>query len=83
VAEAEGAGLTAVEAVVATGTMVDPRMEVQPMTGYMVQIFLGDAAHGGVEYYSSYAVAATLFVMTLVLTLLGAKIRKRFRQAYD
>ncbi len=63
--------------------VLDPTSEVQPLTGYMVQIFLGDAPHGGVEYYSAYAAAATLFVMTLVITLMGAKIRQRFRQAYE
>jgi phosphate transport system permease protein len=62
---------------------VDPRGEVQPMTGYMVQIFLGDASNFGPEYLSSYAVAATLFCMTLLLTLIGHKIRTRFRQVYE
>ena len=63
--------------------IIDPRSEAQTMTGYMVQIFLGDIAHGTVEYYSSYAVAATLFTITLLLTFAGAKVRKRFRQVYD
>jgi phosphate transport system permease protein len=62
---------------------IDPRGEVQPMTGYMVQIFLGDASNFGPEYLSSYAVAATLFGMTLLLTLIGHKVRKRFRQVYE
>ncbi len=63
--------------------VLNPTSEVQPLTGYMVQIFLGDAPHGGVEYYSAYAAAATLFVITLGVTLVGAKIRQRFRQAYE
>lgn len=62
---------------------VDVRREVQPMTGYMVQIFMGDASNFGVEYLSSYAVAAILFLMTLLLTLLGNMIRHRYRQAYE
>ena len=61
----------------------DPRSEVQPMTGYMVQIFLGDVSNFGVEYLSSYAVAATLFVFTFALTWLGHIVRKRFREAYE
>jgi phosphate transport system permease protein len=56
---------------------------VQPMTGYMVQIFLGDAPHGTVEYYSSYAVAATLFCLTFALTVVGGIVRRRFRQVYN
>jgi phosphate transport system permease protein len=62
---------------------LDPRESAQTMTAYMVQIFLGDASNFGPEYLSSYAVAATLFVMTLGLTLLGHQIRVRFREAYQ
>lgn len=62
---------------------VDPRSQVQTMTGYMVQIFLGDASNFGPEYYSSYAVAATLFLMTLLLTIIGHRIRVRYRQVYE
>lgn len=62
---------------------VDPRDQVQTMTGYMVQIFLGDASNFGPEYYSSYAVAATLFLMTLLLTVIGHRIRVRYRQVYE
>lgn len=61
----------------------DPRDQVQTMTGYMVQIFLGDTAAGGIEYQSSYAVAAVLFVMTLALTLIGHFILVRYREEYE
>ena len=56
---------------------------VLPMTGYLVKIFTGDAAHGTVEYYSSYAVAFTLFIITLFLVILGNMIQRRFREKYD
>lgn len=62
---------------------MDPRDEVQTMTGYMVQIFLGDASNFGPEYLSSYAVAATLFLITLCLTLAGHRVRVRFREVYQ
>jgi phosphate transport system permease protein len=61
----------------------DPRDEVQTMTGYMVQIFLGDTATGGVEYRSSYAVAATLFLITFLLAILGNRVLSRFREVYE
>ncbi len=64
-------------------SMFEINHETQTMTGYMVQIFLGDVGHFGPEYASSYAVAATLFVMTLILTVMGHQIRKRFRQVYE
>jgi phosphate transport system permease protein len=56
---------------------------MQTMTGYMVQIFLGDAPAGGVEYLSCYAVAALLFVFTFALTVTGHLVMKRYREAYQ
>jgi len=61
----------------------NPAAEVQTMTAYMVQIFLGDAPATGVEYKSSYAVASTLFVITLVITMIGQWVLRRFREEYD
>ena len=83
---ARAVGETMIVALAAGGAArltADPREEVQTMTAYMVQIFLGDVSSGGVEYYSSYAVAATLFVMTLILTLLGNLILAKFREEYE
>ena len=60
----------------------DPTQGSQTMTAYMVQIFLGDATFGSVEYHSSYAVGATLFTMTLALTLIGNWVLRRFREVY-
>lgn len=61
----------------------NPAVEMQTMTGYIAQIAKGDVSNFGVEYYSIYAVAAMLFAMTLVLTIIGHIIRKRFREAYE
>ncbi len=61
----------------------NPAAEVQTMTGYMAQIFGGDAPAGSVEYQSSYAVGATLFCITFLLTMLGQYILRRFREEYD
>ena len=61
----------------------NPTAEIQTMTGYMANTFKGDAPAGTVEYQSSYAVAATLFCMTFLLTMLGQYILRRFREAYD
>ena len=60
----------------------DPRQEIQTMTGFMVQMALGDVSNFGVEYFSMYAVAMTLFVMTFGLTVIGQVIRKRYREVY-
>lgn len=62
--------------------VADPTRQVQTMTGYVVQIFLGDAEANSVEYQSSYAVAGVLFLMTLAITWLGTWVTKRFREVY-
>ena len=61
----------------------NPSQQVQTMTAYMVQIFLGDAPAAGVEYRSSYAVAFTLFLITFIMTWTGAGILKRYREEYE
>ncbi|MBC8309775.1 MAG: phosphate ABC transporter permease subunit PstC [Planctomycetes bacterium] len=61
---------------------LNPGNQVQTMTAYMVQIFLGDTDAIGVEYRSSYAVAATLFVMTLLLTWIGHTVSRRYKEVY-
>ena len=53
------------------------------MTGYMVQIAGGDVSNFGIEYYSMYAVAFTLFSITLSLTMIGNHVRKKYRETYD
>lgn len=68
---------------VATMTF-DPRNQIQTITGYITQIAAGgDVGNFGVEYYSIYAVAAVLFLMTLTLTVIGHFVRKRFQESYD
>ena len=83
---ARAIGETMIVAMAAGGRAVltaDPRSEVQTMTGYITQAATGDISNFGIEYYSIYAVAATLFCITLGLTLLGHLIRRRFREAYE
>ena len=61
----------------------DPRVSAQTMTGLIAKMAKGDIDHQGAQYYSAYAVAAVLFLMTLSLTLIGHWIRQRFREAYE
>ena len=62
---------------------IDPREDTQTMTGWMVQMALGDVSNFDLSYLSMYAVAAVLFVITLSLTFAGNLVRKRFREEYQ
>ena len=62
---------------------LDPRNEIQTMTGFMVQMAGGDVSNFGTEYYSMYAVAFSLFLITLSLTMIGNLVRLRFRETYE
>lgn len=62
---------------------LDPRQDTQTMTGWMVQMALGDNSNFDMTYLSMYAVAAVLFVITLTLTFSGNIVRKRFREEYQ
>ncbi len=50
---------------------LNPLESIQTMTAYIVQVSLGDTPAGGIEYQTSFAVAALLFVMTLSMNMLG------------
>ncbi len=53
------------------------------MTAYIVQVVIGDAPHGTVEYNTIFAVGLVLFLMTFALNIIANRIRKRFREVYE
>ncbi|MFG0256286.1 MAG: phosphate ABC transporter permease subunit PstC [Phycisphaerales bacterium JB043] len=83
IARAVGETMIVVLAAGGTAAFHGPLDSVQTLTAYMVQIVLGDAPHGTVEYYSIFAVGGVLFVMTMIVTLIGNQIRNRFREEYS
>ncbi len=56
---------------------------VQTMTAFIVQVALGDAPAGSIEYQSIFAVGALLFVITLSANIVAKKIVSRFREGYQ
>jgi len=62
---------------------LNPLISMQTMTGYIVQVAMGDVPHGTIEYQSIFAVAAALFVMTLTLNLLSQLIVRRFARQWE
>jgi len=57
----------------------NPLESIQTMTGYIVQVSLGDTPAGTVEHRTVFAVGALLFAITLGMNLLADRILLRFR----
>ena len=53
------------------------------MTAYIVNVSMGDTPAGTVEYASLYAVAMTLFLITLATNILAQWIMRRYREVYN
>jgi phosphate transport system permease protein len=53
------------------------------MTGYMLQIGIGDASRGTVDYQSIFAVGATLFIITLCFNMAAQFVVSRIREVYE
>jgi len=62
----------------------DPRVPSQTMTGFIVHTFKSESVVPGTTgYYSIYAVAAMLFLITFGITLVGQIVRLRYREEYN
>lgn len=61
---------------------LNPLKSIQTMTGFMVNISLGDIQHGTIEYKTVYAVGATLFMITFALNLFARAIIAKYREEY-
>lgn len=61
----------------------NPFNAAETMTGNIARISGGDISYGSIDYTSVYAIGLTLFVITLVLNLISARIVRRFREVYE
>ncbi|HZG38428.1 MAG TPA: phosphate ABC transporter permease subunit PstC [Nodosilinea sp.] len=62
---------------------INPFVSVMTMTAFIVQVTLGDVAHGTLPYKTIFAVGMALFVMTLTLNIVSYWFVRRFREKYD
>ncbi len=60
---------------------LDPRVPVETMTAYIVQVSMGDTPTGTLEYRSIFVVGATLFVMTFTMNFVSQRLTRRYRSA--
>lgn len=64
-------------------SFLDPRLAVQTMTSFIVQVSLGDAPVNSIEYKTIFAVGMSLFCITLLLNLFSFWFVNRFREKYE
>ncbi len=64
-------------------SFLDPRLSVQTMTSFIVQVSMGDAPVNSIEYKTIFAVGMTLFALTLLLNLFSFWFVNRFREKYE
>ncbi len=62
---------------------LNPLESMQTLTGYIVQISMGDTPAGSLEYLTIFACGMTLFIMTLGVNLIAQRVMARFREAYE
>lgn len=61
---------------------LNPLHSIQTMTGFMVNLSLGDIQHGTIEFKTIFAVGALLFTMTLLMNIIAKFIVKKFQEVY-
>lgn len=62
---------------------LNPLESIQTMTGYIVQVSLGDTPHGSIEYQTLFAVGMLLFIFTLAMNILAKIVTRRFGVIYQ
>jgi len=62
---------------------LNPLESIQTMTAYIVQASLGDTPQGTLAFRTLFAVAMTLFLITLAMNILSQWILSRFREEYQ
>lgn len=61
---------------------LNPLNSIQTMTGFMVNISMGDIQQGTIEFKTLFAVGTVLFFMTLIMNLIARTIIKKNREVY-
>ena len=62
---------------------LNPFKSAETMMGHIVRISGGDLSYDSMDYQSLFAIALVLFIVTLGLNMLSARIVRRFREVYE
>lgn len=58
---------------------LDPRVPIETMSAYIVQVSTGDVATGTLAYRTAFAVGAALFLLTFATNLVAQRLARRYR----
>lgn len=62
--------------------VLNPLGSIQTLTGFMVNMALGDIQQGSIEFKTVFVVGMVLFIITLIMNLIAKKIIARNREVY-
>lgn len=62
---------------------LNPFVSVETMTAYIASTAAGDVPHGTVEYQTIFAVALTLFGITLLMNIVSNIVLAKYREVYE
>jgi len=62
---------------------MNPFHSIETMTAYIVNVSKGDTPAYSIEYKSLYAVALTLFVITLAMNIISLRVLRKYREVYE
>jgi phosphate transport system permease protein len=59
---------------------MDPRVPIETMTAYIVQVSMGDTPRGTLEYQTIFAVGSSLFALTFAINWWSQRLARRRRR---
>lgn len=62
---------------------LNPAIPTQTITSYIVQVSMGDAPQGSIEYKTIFAAGLTLFLFTFSLNTFSFWIKKKYQEKYE
>jgi phosphate transport system permease protein len=62
---------------------LNPLRSVETMTAYIVNVSFSDKPHQSLDFKALFAVAMTLFTITLVMNILSHLVMRRYRESYQ
>ena len=62
---------------------LDPRVPIETITTFIVQVSMGDVERGSIEYKTIFAAGITLFLFTFLLNNVSFWVKRKFQEKYE